>query len=79
MISCHAAILGGATDDVDRLVRRRRFIEAIDEMHERGIPSVWTVHNVLPHECADPTLEAALRQEIAEGNPYEYSLVDCPN
>ena len=61
-----APILGGATDEADRLVRHRRFLEAIDEMHERGIPSVWTVHNVLPHECADPTLEAALRQEIAD-------------
>jgi glycosyltransferase involved in cell wall biosynthesis len=61
-----APILGGATDEHDRLVRHRRFVEAIDEMHEHGIPTVWTVHNVLPHECADPELEARLRQEIAD-------------
>jgi len=61
-----APILGGATDEHDRLVRHRRFVEAIDEMHEHGIRSVWTIHNVLPHECADPELEAQLRQEIAD-------------
>ena len=61
-----APILGGAADEHDRLVRHRRFLEAIDEMHSKGIPSIWTVHNVLPHECADPELEAQLRQEIAD-------------
>ncbi|MDJ0954463.1 MAG: methyltransferase domain-containing protein [Acidimicrobiia bacterium] len=61
-----APILGAAGDDHDRLVRYRRVLEAIDEMHASGIPSVWTVHNVLPHECADPELEAQLRQEIAD-------------
>ena len=61
-----APILGGARDDLDRQVRYRRFLEAIDEMHSNGIPSIWTVHNVLPHECADPELESQLRQEIAD-------------
>jgi len=61
-----APILGGAADEHDRLVRHRRFVEAIDEMHAAGIPTIWTVHNVLPHECADPDLEARLRQEIAD-------------
>ena len=61
-----APILGGAKDDHDRLVRHRRFLEALDEMHSHGIPSIWTVHNVLPHECADRELEARLRQEIAD-------------
>jgi glycosyltransferase involved in cell wall biosynthesis/2-polyprenyl-3-methyl-5-hydroxy-6-metoxy-1,4-benzoquinol methylase len=61
-----APILGGARDDHERLERHRRFVEAIDEMHANGIPSIWTVHNVLPHECADRELEARLRQEIAD-------------
>ncbi len=65
-INWTAPILGGAKDEHDRLVRHRRFLEAIDEMHSKGIPSIWTVHNVLPHECADPELEAQLRQEIAD-------------
>jgi len=61
-----APILGGAADERDRLVRHRRFVEALDEMHANGIPSIWTVHNVLPHESADRELEARLRQEIAD-------------
>ncbi len=61
-----APILGDATDEHDRLVRHRRFLEAIDEMHANGVPSIWTIHNVLPHECADRELEARLRQEIAD-------------
>ena len=61
-----APILGAAATDHDRLVRHRRFIEALDEMHEKGIPLIWTIHNVLPHECADRDLEARLRQEIAD-------------
>jgi glycosyltransferase involved in cell wall biosynthesis len=35
-------------------------------MHANGVPSIWTIHNVLPHECADRELEARLRQEIAD-------------
>jgi glycosyltransferase involved in cell wall biosynthesis/2-polyprenyl-3-methyl-5-hydroxy-6-metoxy-1,4-benzoquinol methylase len=61
-----APILGGAADEHDRLVRHRRFVEALDEMHAGGIPLIWTVHNVLPHESADRELEARLRQEIVD-------------
>ncbi len=61
-----APVLGGAADEPDRLVRYRRFLEAIDEMHSRGIPSIWTVHNAMPHESADLELEAQLRQQIAD-------------
>ncbi|MCP4303631.1 MAG: methyltransferase domain-containing protein [bacterium] len=61
-----APILGPAQDDHSRLVRYRRFVEALDELNGRGVPTIWTLHNVLPHECADPYLEAQLRQEIAD-------------
>lgn len=61
-----APILGGGDDERSRLVRYRRFLEALDQLHEQGVGSIWTVHNVLPHECADPVLEAQLRQELAD-------------
>jgi glycosyltransferase involved in cell wall biosynthesis len=61
-----APILGPARDPAARSRRHRRFLEALDELHDRGVPLVWTVHNVLPHECPDPHEEAQLRQEIAD-------------
>lgn len=61
-----APILGPSRDPAVRSRRHRRFLEGLDELHDRGVPLVWTVHNVLPHECADPRLEVQLRQEIAD-------------
>jgi glycosyltransferase involved in cell wall biosynthesis len=61
-----APILGGGADDGERRARYTAFLEAIDELARRGVPTIWTVHNVLPHECADPDLEAKLRQELAD-------------
>lgn len=61
-----APILGAGRDDADRRHRYRVFLEALDRLRDRGVPTIWTVHNVLPHECADPNLEAQLRQEVAD-------------
>ncbi len=65
-INWTAPILGGGADEHSRLVRYRRFLEALDQLHEQGMGSIWTVHNVLPHECSDLVLEAQFRQEIAD-------------
>lgn len=61
-----APILGGGRDATERRSRYRSFLEALDGLQERGVPLIWTVHNVLPHECEDPGLEAELRQELAD-------------
>jgi glycosyltransferase involved in cell wall biosynthesis len=61
-----APILGASNDLATVSRRHRHFLEGLDELHDRGAALVWTVHNVLPHECADPLLEAQLRQEIAD-------------
>ncbi|MEA3502877.1 MAG: glycosyltransferase, partial [Actinomycetota bacterium] len=65
-INWTAPILGGGGDERSRLVRYGRFLEALDQMHGRGVGSIWTIHNVLPHECGDPVLEAQFRQELAD-------------
>ena len=65
-INWTAPILGGGATAHARLVRYRRFLEALDQMHDLGMGSIWTIHNVIPHECADPVLEAQLRQELAD-------------
>lgn len=61
-----APILGYGKDAAGRLERYRWFLARVDEVRDLGVPVVWTVHNVLPHECADPRLEAQLRQGIVD-------------
>ena len=61
-----APILGGSGNPDRRSTRYRLFLDALDQLQDRGVSTIWTVHNVLPHECADPVLEAQLRQEIAD-------------
>lgn len=61
-----APILGPAKTEAARLARPRHFLGMLDSLREAGVPTVWTVHNVMPHECADPEAELRLRQEIAD-------------
>jgi glycosyltransferase involved in cell wall biosynthesis len=61
-----APILGGGRNESERQTRYRQFLRALDDLQERGVPVIWTVHNVLPHECEDPALEAQFRQELAD-------------
>lgn len=61
-----APILGPATDEPDARGRARAFLEGLDMVRDQGGRVVWTVHNVMPHECAYPEVEAELRQGIAD-------------
>jgi glycosyltransferase involved in cell wall biosynthesis len=60
-----APILRGARTELDAMRRYGRFVDALDALKARGARIAWTVHNVLPHECRFPHLEAELCQEIA--------------
>jgi glycosyltransferase involved in cell wall biosynthesis len=44
----------------------RRFKERVEDLLARGGRLVWTIHNVLPHECANRAAEIALRQFLAD-------------
>ena len=61
-----APILGPGRTDAARRERYHTFLSGLDQLRAAGVPTIWTIHNVLPHECADPALEAQLRQEIAD-------------
>jgi glycosyltransferase involved in cell wall biosynthesis len=61
-----APILGPAQTEAARLARQRRFLAMLDALRDGGVPTVWTVHNIMPHECADPEAERHLRQQIAD-------------
>ena len=42
------------------------FIAALDEFIAAGGRLAWTVHNVLPHDCQFPGVEAGLQQAVAD-------------
>jgi glycosyltransferase involved in cell wall biosynthesis len=44
----------------------RRLKERVDDLLRRGGRLVWTIHNVLPHECPHRTAEIALRHFLAD-------------
>lgn len=44
----------------------KKFLRQIEELQKRGAKLVWTVHNVMPHECRFPDEEAAFRQQLAD-------------
>lgn len=61
-----APILNPAADEVQALNRLHRFVDQLDLLKSRGFGILWTLHNVMPHECPFPELESVLRQEIAD-------------
>lgn len=61
-----APILGPATGLYDAQLRLDRFQATVRDVLHRGARLVWTVHNVLPHECAYPAVEVRLSRFLAE-------------
>jgi glycosyltransferase involved in cell wall biosynthesis len=61
-----ASILADATSERDALDRAGEFLGQVDRLKARGTPVVWTIHNVLPHECAHPNAEINLCAGMAE-------------
>jgi len=72
-----APILGGARGERDAVAIRRRLLDGIDTFRAGGGRLVWTVHNVLPHECAHPTVEAGLRQGLADRADAVHVMCDA--
>ncbi|MGH2841785.1 MAG: glycosyltransferase family protein, partial [Solirubrobacteraceae bacterium] len=44
----------------------KKFLRQVEDLQKRGAKLVWTVHNVMPHECRFPDEEAAFRQQLAD-------------
>lgn len=61
-----APILGPAKTSEEASALSHEFVEQLDAIKSSGGKLLWTVHNTLPHECAYPEAEAALRQQIAD-------------
>lgn len=61
-----APILGPAQTRDEAIDASKRMVDGIDAFRAGGGRLVWTVHNVLPHECAYPDVEKGLRQALAD-------------
>lgn len=59
-------VLAGITDEVQAQGAIADFTARLDRFSAAGGTLIWTVHNLLPHDCALPHLEALLQREIAE-------------
>jgi len=59
-------VLHTAKSERDARQRLWRFMATLDDLRDGGWKLLWTVHNVLPHDCRFPELEAQLCQEIAD-------------
>lgn len=42
------------------------FLAMVDRLKEMGVGLVWTVHNILPHDCSYPEVESRLRGGLVE-------------
>ncbi len=61
-----APVLGPAQTRRAAEQRCDRFLADLDAVRSCGGRVVWTVHNVLPHECTYPDVERRLRAGLAE-------------
>jgi beta-1,4-mannosyltransferase len=59
-------VLRGIDDVMEARAQMARFLALLDAFTAAGGLIVWTVHNVLPHDCTFPDLESALQREIVE-------------
>ncbi len=61
-----APILGPGMTPGEARDLGKKFLRQVDALQARGARLVWTVHNVMPHECRFPDEEAAFRQDLAD-------------
>lgn len=61
-----APILGPGIAQSEARGLGAKFLKTVDSLKGSGARLVWTVHNVMPHECRFPDEEAAFRQQLAD-------------
>lgn len=61
-----SAVTAGAESQADAEEMSSSFLLRLEKLKAAGVKLVWTVHNVLPHQCRFQDVEVALRQSLAE-------------
>ena len=67
-------ILAGASSAHDATRRADTYLDQLDRLRAEGVPIIWTVHNVLPHECAYPDAEIGLSAGLAQRSDVVHVL-----
>ncbi|MDH4119128.1 MAG: hypothetical protein OEX04_09585 [Acidimicrobiia bacterium] len=60
-----ADVLRSAGSTHEARAAKDRYLGVLESMRSEGVRLVWTVHNVLPHGCPHPGVEAELRASLA--------------
>jgi beta-1,4-mannosyltransferase len=69
-------ILWNAATEAKAKEKVDEFIGQLDRFLGAGGRLTWTVHNVLPHDCKFPHIEAALQQAVADRARFVHVLND---
>lgn len=59
-------VLAPAENEADAERRADAFIANLKSLSGAGVRIVWTVHNVLPHQCVYPSVEARMRSALID-------------
>jgi glycosyltransferase involved in cell wall biosynthesis len=60
------AAQAGKSDEAAAAAKTDRFLRRIEGFVDRGGTFVWSIHEVLPHDCRFPDVEVGLRRRLAE-------------
>ena len=58
-------VMSGCASWVEAKMRIEAFVGGLKTLRASGYRIIWTIHNIVPHEAADPLFDAALSQEVA--------------
>lgn len=58
-------VLRGVSDVEEARNAKKAFLEELGGLRESGVDLIWTVHNVLPHDCGYAEVESELRADLA--------------
>lgn len=59
-------VTAGSEEESEAVTRADDFLQELQALQEEGVRLVWSVHNVLPHKCLFPEVEARFRSDLAE-------------
>lgn len=57
--------------------RARHFLSRLRALREAGVPMVWTLHNLVPHDVGDSSVDALVYRTIVESTQAIHHHCEC--
>jgi beta-1,4-mannosyltransferase len=57
--------------------RAKHFLARLQALRDAGVPMVWTVHNLVPHDIADAAVDAEVYRAVIAGVDAIHHHCDC--